>query len=89
MIFDPASEFLNFLYLVYLLYCYFTVIYENPDCSFYLPVSMCRVLTVGAKLKWRSELKVSFPAAFVVVGVKGAPMPVLEELVGANSVRKI
>jgi hypothetical protein len=39
-IFDPASEFLNFLYLVYLLYCYLTpVIYESPDCSFYQAVS--------------------------------------------------
>ena len=25
-IFDPASEFLNFLYLVYLLYCFFTLV---------------------------------------------------------------
>ena len=40
--FDPDNEFLNFLYLVYLLYCYFTVIYENPDYSFYLSVSMSR-----------------------------------------------
>ena len=39
--FDPASVFLNFLHLVHLLYCYFTKVdYENPDCSFYLPVSM-------------------------------------------------
>ena len=44
---------------------------------------------IGAKQEGRSELNVSFPAAFVVVGVKGGPMPVLEALVGANSVRKI
>ncbi len=42
-IFDPASEFLNFLYLVYLLYCCFTPVnWPDPDCSFYLPVSLCR-----------------------------------------------
>ena len=47
-IFDPTSEFLNFLYLAYLLYCCFTPVnWPNPDCSFYLPVSMFRTHTVS------------------------------------------
>ena len=52
-IFDPARDFLNFLYLVYLLYCCFTPVnWPNPDCSFYLPVSMSRVLPVGC-VPWK------------------------------------
>ncbi len=44
-IFDPASEFLNFLYLVYLLYCYFTNLRESRlqfiSASFYVPSTDC------------------------------------------------
>ncbi len=46
-IFDPASEFLNFLYLVYLLYCYFTSNLRKSrlqflSVSFYVPSTHCR-----------------------------------------------
>jgi hypothetical protein len=63
-IFDPASEFLIFLYLVYLLYCCFTkldksalVNWPSPDCSFYLPVSMCRIDPVCKRGIWRCLMK--------------------------------
>ena len=60
-IFDPTSEFLNFLNLVYFLYCCFTkaVTWPNPDCSFYVPSTACRSSSNPLLMSWRVIFRVS------------------------------